>query len=193
MAVLAARLPRAEMRRSVLENVYEEHGGGDLSLSHERTFLTLLDRFGVSQEEIEARALWPELRAFNTTLTGVCMVDDVWTGVATLGIIEDMFSSISAMIGDAILKRGWLEPDQIIHYATHQTLDIEHADEFYHIIEDQWSAHPRHAYQIQQGLELGAHSFLSLYASLYANRQRRWTRQVRGPHSVAEGWFLPEG
>jgi pyrroloquinoline quinone (PQQ) biosynthesis protein C len=192
MAVLAARLPRAELRRSVLENVYEEHGEGDLSISHERTFLALLDRLGVSKEEIDARALWPELRAFNTTLTGVCMVDDIWTGVATLGIIEDLFSSISAMIGASILKRGWLAPDQIIHYATHQTLDIAHADEFYQIIEPQWGAHPRHTYQIQQGLELGAHIFLGLYESLYQHRARRWTRDVRGPHSVAEGWYLPE-
>jgi pyrroloquinoline quinone (PQQ) biosynthesis protein C len=192
MAVLAARLPRAEMRLSVLENVNEEHGEGNLSLSHERTFLELLARLGVTLEQIEQRAMWPEVRAFNTTLTGVCMVDDVWTGVAALGIIEDLFSGISARIGAAILKRGWLTPNQIIHYATHEILDITHADEFYQIIEPQWSKNPRHAYQIEQGLELGAHIFLQMYQGLYTNRQRRWERAVRGPHSLAEGWYLPE-
>jgi hypothetical protein len=32
------------MRLSLLENVHDEHGEGNLSLSHERTFLTLLQR-----------------------------------------------------------------------------------------------------------------------------------------------------
>src|SRR4051812_18947387 len=48
MAVLAARLPRADMRLDLLENVGDEHGHGDLRLSHERTFLELLARLGMT-------------------------------------------------------------------------------------------------------------------------------------------------
>ena len=48
MAALAGRLPRPEMRLSLLENVHDEHGEGNLSLSHERTFLALLEGLGLS-------------------------------------------------------------------------------------------------------------------------------------------------
>jgi pyrroloquinoline quinone (PQQ) biosynthesis protein C len=192
MAVLAARLPRPEVRLTVLHNVYEEHGEGKLSLSHERTFLELLDRLGVDRSGIDERALWPEVRAFNAVLAATCTHDDVPTAVATLGIIEDLFSGISSMIGEAIVARGWLEPDQIVHYATHKTLDEEHADEFYDIIRDYYESSARGRYQVKQGLELGAYVFLKMYRDLYESRQRRATRGVRGTHSLAEGWFVRE-
>src|SRR5581483_11575602 len=56
MAVLAARLPKADMRLDLLENVGDEHGHGDLRFSHERTFLALLDRLGVNADEADRRA-----------------------------------------------------------------------------------------------------------------------------------------
>lgn len=190
MAVLAGRLPRPEQRLALLENVSDEHGEGNLSLSHERTFLALLARLGVSPEDVDARALWPEVRAFNTVLGGVCMADDTYTGLATLGIIEDLFAGISARLGRAILDRGWLSPGELVHYATHEVLDVSHAEGFYRVIEGPWAAHPRHAYQIAQGLELGAYAFLRMYEDLHRARARRWTRAVRGPHSLADGWHL---
>jgi pyrroloquinoline quinone (PQQ) biosynthesis protein C len=190
MAVLAGRLPRPEQRLSLLENVHDEHGEGNLSLSHERTFLTLLARLGETPASIERRALWPEVRAFNTALGGLCMGDDCYTGLAALGVIEDLFSGISARLGRAIVARGWLRPDELAHYTTHEALDVSHADGFYKVIEGPYAAHPRHAYQVTQGLELGAYTFLRMYEDLHRARCRRWERAVTGPHSLADGWHL---
>jgi pyrroloquinoline quinone (PQQ) biosynthesis protein C len=190
MAVLAGRLPRPEMRLSLLENVGDEHGEGNLSVSHERTFLLLLDRLGVTPDAIESVALWPEVRAFNTALAGVCDLDDVFTAVAVLGIIEDLFAGISAHIGRGILARGWLASNQLVHYTAHEVLDVAHAEGFYTILDQPYCAHPRHAYQIEQGLELGAYVFLRLYEDLHRARARRATRSVGGPHSLADGWYL---
>lgn len=193
MAVLAGRLPRPEMRLSLLANIDDEHGSGDLHFCHERTFLELLGRLGIGPEQIEARALWPEVRAFNTTLAGLCMLDDAFTGLATLGIIEDLFAEISGQIGRAIIDRAWLGEARVIHYATHETLDLSHAEGFYKELEAAYGAHPRYRYQIQQGLELGAYIFLRMYEDLYQARARRWTREVRGPHSLSDGWYLETG
>jgi pyrroloquinoline-quinone synthase len=190
MAALAGRLPRPEMRLALLENVGDEHGEGDLSLCHERTFLTLLARLGVGPVEIERRALWPEVRAFNTVLAGACMLDDTLTGLAALGIIEDLFSSISAAIGRAIVARGFLGEGEIVHYATHESLDVSHAEGFYRELDGPYAAHPRHAYQIEQGLDLGAYAFLRMYEDLCSARGRRAMRAVGGPHSLADGWYL---
>src|SRR5437016_3110478 len=66
MAVLAARLPRPDVRLDLLDNVHDEHGHGNLSLCHERTFLALLELFGITHDETDRRVLWPEVRAFNT-------------------------------------------------------------------------------------------------------------------------------
>src|SRR5580704_12139721 len=126
IAVLAARLPRADMRLLLLENVEDEHGHGDLRLSHEQTFLQLMERLGISPAYAESRAMWPEVRAFNTILTGLCTLDDTFTGLAALGIIEDLFSEISGYIGKALVTRGWLAKEQVIHYAAHEVLDVEH-------------------------------------------------------------------
>ncbi|XXF78008.1 iron-containing redox enzyme family protein [Myxococcaceae bacterium GXIMD 01537] len=191
MAVLAGRLPRPEMRLALLENVHDEHGSGNVGMMHERTFLTLLSRFGVSQEDVERRALWPEVRAFNTVLAGLCTLDDVSTGLAALGIIEDFFSGISAHIGQSIVKRGWLAPEAVAHYPTHESLDVEHAEGFYRVIRPLHGADARHAYHIEQGLELGAYAFLRLYEDLHRARARRAQRTVKGPHSLADGWYLP--
>lgn len=189
MAVLAARLPRPEMRLNIIHNVFEEHGEGNLKLSHEKTFLTLLAGFGITFEDLDTRAMWPEVRAFNTTLAGLCNHDDILTGVATLGIIEDLFSGFSARLGRGILENGWLSKDALVHYGTHEELDEEHAEEFYEIIRP-FYAEDRAKYQIQQGLELGAYIFTRLYRDLYQARSRRWHRDVRGPHSTSEGWQL---
>lgn len=190
MSALAGRLPRPEMRMSLLENVFDEHGHGRLRFSHEATFLELLGRLGVTPDAIERRALWPEVRAFNTTLAGVCVMDDTLTGLATLGIIEDTFAKVSASLGRSIVSRGFLPADRIVHYKTHEELDEEHAEGFYRVLDGPWAAHARHRYQIQQGLELGGYAFMQLYRGLWQARARRVSREVGGPHSLADGWYL---
>jgi len=190
MATLAGRLPRPQSRATLLQNIRDEHGNGNLSVCHESTFVDLLERLGVTREEIDTRALWPEVRAFNTTLAGLCALDDAFTGLATLGIIEDCFSTISAGIGRGIVARGFLPEALVVHYATHEKLDVEHAEGFYSALYEPYASHQRHRYQIEQGLELGAYIFMRLYEDLYRNRARRWMREVRGPHSLSDGWYL---
>lgn len=188
MAVLAARLPRPLLRRNLLDNVAEEHGEGDLARSHEATFHALLSRLGEAPEAIGRRALWPEVRAFNTTLTGLCLMDDPVTAVAALGMIEDLFAEISAFLGEHIAARGWLARSEIVHYALHETLDVEHASEFYALVRDVWDRGPRQRYAITQGLELGAYVFLRMYRDLFEARERRALRDVTGPHASVDRW-----
>jgi pyrroloquinoline-quinone synthase len=190
MATLAARLPRPEQRLALLENVADEHGGGDLARSHEATFLELLHRLGVERAEVERRALWPEVRAFNTLLGGLCLLDDVYTALAALGIIEDLFAGLSAQLGQGLVARGWLPEDEVVHYATHERLDVHHAEGFYRLLDGPCRESPRALYQAQQGLELGGYAFLRLYEDLYRARGRRALREVSGPHSLADGWSL---
>lgn len=188
MMVLAARVSNPQVRLPLLENVGDEHGDGDLSMSHEATFTQFLSRLGVSKDELWRRPLWPEVRAFNTVLAGVCTLDDVPTALATLGIIEDLFASISAEIGRSIVKRGFLTESALVHYKTHEALDVLHAEGFYAPLRARYETDELVRYQVEQGLELGATVFLSLYRGLFESRARRMRRTTGGPHSVVAGF-----
>lgn len=188
MLVLAGRVSSAEVRLPLLQNVGDEHGQGDLSISHEATFTRFLERLGAPKDELWSRPLWPEVRAFNTVLAGVCTLDDVPTALATLGIIEDLFAAISAEIGRGVVARGWLTADALVHYRTHEELDELHAEGFYLPLRARFHAEPALRYQVEQGLELGATVFLALYRGLYESRGRRDRRTLEGPHSVAAGF-----
>ncbi len=192
MALLVGRIPRPQMRLALLENLGDEHGDGRLTVCHENTFVELLARLGVERAEIDARAMWPEVRAFNMALLGTCGMDDVYTGLAALGIIEDLFAGISADLGQGIVARGWLERSEVVHYATHEKLDVAHAEGFYASLYEPWDRHPRWRYQIEQGLELGAYVFMRLYEDLWRARSRTRLREVRGPHTISDGaWLEP--
>ncbi len=190
MMVLASRFPRPEQRMSLLHNIQDEHGDGNPALGHEQTFLDLLDSLGASSPQIERRALWPEVRAFNVALSGLCQNDDPFTAMAALGMIEDIFSSFSEEIGRGMIARGWLPPEQQNHYAANEELDVEHARSIYNLLEDPYLTSPRYAYQIEQGFTLGGYLLTRLFTDLYRARERRWNREVNGPHSLLEGWFL---
>ena len=175
MAAVAAKIPRAAQRVEVLRNVWEEHGEGANDLAHGETFLTLLERLGgLTHDHIQLCSLWPEVRIFNTTLTGACVIDEYLVGVGVLGMIERMFAGISGRLGRGIVERGWLSADQMIHYDVHEELDIKHADDFFDVIRPVWEQDDDDRYYIEQGLRLGACSFNTLYEQMWRARKRRW-------------------
>ena len=174
MAVLAAKIPSASTRTEILRNVWEEHGEGSAERRHGATFLELLHRLsGLQLADVERRALWPELRAFNTTLIGCCALDDWEIGAGCLGIIERMFVDISAWICLSIVERGWLPKERVVHYSTHEKLDIRHSDDFFATLAPVWQEGDARSYLIQQGLQLGASAFDRFYRDLFVARARR--------------------
>jgi pyrroloquinoline-quinone synthase len=183
MAAVAAKIPTAERRMEVIRNVWEEHGEGNFSLAHGNTFLVLLDRFGVSEDDVEARALWPEVRAFNTILSGAAVLDSHLVSVGVMGIIERMFVDISAAIGRGIVDNGWLPRERMVHYKLHEKLDVKHSDDFFAVLEPSWNENATSRYYVEQGIRLGAYSFDRLYRDLWHARKRRAMRDVRGPHT----------
>ena len=189
MAVLAAKIPSSRQRVEILRNVWEEHGEGDTDGRHGASFLELLHRLeGLSLEDVERRALWPEVRAFNTCLVGTCTLDDWEVGAGMLGIIEHQFAEISTRIGRAIVERGWLPEGRIVHYALHQELDQRHSADFFEALEPAWERDERVRYRIEQGLQLGAYVFDRLYRGLWEARTRRVESAIARPqdHLYAE-------
>jgi pyrroloquinoline-quinone synthase len=170
MAALVGRIPDPRQRLDILHNLVEEHGEFQEQFFHHTTFQQFLRTLGSQPEKLDSLSLWPALRAFNGVLTASCVLDELEVGVACMGIIEYAFAGISAAIGKAVVERGWVTADRLVHYKLHAEIDERHAEEFFAVIEPLWDDEGRR-YNIEQGLELGAYIFDRLYRDLYVAGQ----------------------
>jgi pyrroloquinoline-quinone synthase len=164
MAALLARIPDPAARLDILHNLVEEHGEFRKKAFHHNTFQNFLR--SIHGRIPRKEPLWPEVRAFNAVLTAACVLDEYEVGVACMGVIERAFASISALIGRAVVERGWVAQPRLVHYKLHAEIDARHAEEFFAVVERSWSD-PRRRYLIVQGLDMGAYAFDRFYRDLY--------------------------
>ncbi len=165
MSALLMRIPRADLRLGILENVVEEHGNFQAAAFHEATFRQFLDSIGGDSSPPDPSQMRPPVHAFNSTIMSACLSDDIDIGVACLGIIEHAFADISALIGQAVVRRRWLRGEDLIHYKVHAEIDKQHAADFFRLLQPHWECESRRA-AIMQGLRLGAYAFDRLYRDL---------------------------
>ena len=168
MAALVARIPSPRSRLDILHNLVEEHGEFQEEQFHHTTFQRFLKSIGSDVESLDSLQLSPAVRAFNSVLSAACLLDELEVGVACMGIIESAFAGISAAIGNAVVQRGWVQSDELVHYKLHAEIDERHAEEFFAVIEPKW-ADPQARYHIEQGLQLGAYIFDRLYRDLHTS------------------------
>lgn len=166
MAALVGRIPDPGQRLDILHNLVEEHGEFQEQFFHHTTFQEFLRTLGSEPQKLNSLPVWPALRAFNSVLTASCVQDELEVGVGCMGIIEYAFAGISAVIGKAVVQRGWVAADRLVHYKLHAAIDERHAEEFFAVIEPLWGDE-RRRYFIEQGLELGAYIFDRLYRDMY--------------------------
>jgi pyrroloquinoline-quinone synthase len=166
MAALVGRIPEPKARLDILHNLVEEHGEFEESQFHHNTFQRFLASIGVDPTSLEKLPVPAHLRAFNSVLTAAAVLDELEVGVGCMGVIEYAFSGISATIGRRVVERGWIAPDNLVHYKLHAEIDQRHAEEFFAVVEPKWDA-PGKRYFIEQGLDLGAYIFDRLYRDLH--------------------------
>ena len=165
MAALVGRIPNTKDRLDILHNLLEEHGDLNMDHSHPTTFRKFLRSIGSTIGDFDKLTLSAPIRAFNSVLTTACIFDELEVGIACIGIIERAFADISALIAKTVIDREWIKENDLVHYNVHATLDIQHAEEFFAVMEPFWDD-PKKQYFIKQGLELGAYSFDRLYKDL---------------------------
>lgn len=160
LAALTARIADPALRDRIVRNVWEEHGQGDPARWHDTTFRQFLVRLGVPADDVAADVPGVAVDAFNTGLRGLAATEEVATVAAALGMIELMFSGISATIARAVVDQGWLPVESLVHYTLHAALDVEHADDLFAV------AAIGTPDQIERGLALGHYLFDRLYEDL---------------------------
>lgn len=178
MAALMARMPDSDSRQSLMHNLAEEHGYEESrgtfrpSMAHDRTFLAFLGSLGVSASEMREETEGPAVLAFNVALMGVCSAGEPEMAFACLGIIEYSFADLSAIIGRAVVERGWVPKEKLVHYALHAEIDKVHAADFFRVVEPAWNAGGPARGRVEQGLVLGLHIFHRLYEDLACLQQK---------------------
>ncbi len=163
MAALVSRIPDPARRLDILRNVVEEHGDFEPARFHEATFRQFLRSIGARADDRPAARA--PVRAFNAAVSAACQLEAWEVGVGCLGAIESAFADLSARIGRAVVRRGWVAEGELTHYKLHAEIDVRHAAEFFAVVEDAWGDPQRRA-DVVDGLELGAYVFDRLYRDL---------------------------
>lgn len=171
MAVVIANIHDATKRMAIVENLWEEHGKGNPDKVHGRTILTLIDRLGGTSATIDRSSLTDNVRAFNNALRSVAAFESYRYACAVFAGIERSFVDISSELCQSIIDNGWLTEDRITHYALHKQIDIEHAQDFLKVANEDWET-PFYRDEIQEGLRFGGRLFLNVYTNFYIEWQR---------------------
>ena len=166
MSALVGRITDPRRRLDVLRNLVEEHGEFDEAAFHHTTFRRFLSTIGGDPAGLDGVRIWPCVRAFNSVLTAACVLDELEVGICCMGVIEQAFAGVSAAIGQAVVRRGWVPAGRLVHYKLHAEVDERHAEEFFAVVENTLDD-PQGPYRVEQGLALGAYIFDRLYRDLF--------------------------
>ena len=165
MFIISSKLDSYEQRLCILENIFEEHGNGDITKSHGKTFEEYLILLGVNKKEIKNRKVDKSSQKFNLSLIEKSQKESTYFSLAMMGIIEERYSEMSKLISEKVLKNKWLTEKTLIHYKVHEKLDIDHAESFYHLISSKW-LNKSIQDDIKKGLRFGNELILNLYTGL---------------------------
>jgi len=165
MFIIASKLETYEQRQTILKNIIDEHGNGNLDEAHGKTFEKFLFSFGVTRETIINSKSSNVVMSFNKSLLLCATNETTMRSIAMMGIIEERYSTMSANLVNAILERGWINKSLLNHYSLHENLDVEHAQGFYDLISDGWHS-PISKKEIKKGLIMGNSLIGNLYNGL---------------------------
>lgn len=126
LARLAGMIETTEARLLIVENIWEEHGHGKLTESHQNTFKTVLQALGNNSSGALERN--PVIDAWIQHVMGIVDKRELFHALAG---VEYIYAMISETIAEALCRcnhEEGLDCEQI-HYGKHAELDWEHGKE----------------------------------------------------------------
>ena len=165
MFLLCSKIDSYTDRLTLLENIMDEHGNGDISNTHGETFKKYLINLGINNREIDEKVSHPAIANFYSIIEKTINNSSLETAIAMFGIIEDRYTEISSSIALSLVQNGWLKTSQLVHYENHQQLDIYHAELFYKLVRNKWKKE-KSRLDIEKGLRKGNKVILDIYLDL---------------------------
>ena len=167
--VLCSRMNSYSERLKILENIFDEHGNGEIDKAHGKTYKQYLINLGVKEQKIKENEFHISVKNFFSKVDNVVRNDDLQKAIAMYGIIEDRYTIISSIISKTLLKNNWLDESKLTHYLVHEEIDMYHSKLFYDLIEKRWFEQSSNIH-IKEGLKLGNKLILKLFNELLLNK-----------------------
>jgi pyrroloquinoline-quinone synthase len=126
LAAVAANVPDDETRFALVNNLWEEHGEGDLARSHRTLFRRLwqaVDPLAVG----ESTAILPSTQRYIDELMTLCKEQHFLTGLGAIGPGTEAFTAAEySLILDGLRRGGEVRDEDLEFFAVHLTMDGDH-------------------------------------------------------------------
>lgn len=161
LGLLLTKLPSPKERLVIVQNLYDEHGQGNIEKSHVNTFISLLKSLNYDKEiklyneELESYSI---IKKFNESLVNA-INNESWTySVAMLAMIEYVYIDISRNIHNYL--KNFLKDSKINHYELHEIVDEGHYKDLLQLLDGV------DAEDIDKGFEYGYELMDNMYHDL---------------------------
>ncbi len=113
------------VRRQILANLIDEEAGEP---NHPALWRQFASSLGLSPNELENAAVWPETRALIATFRKICREGDTGSALAALYAYESQIPAISESKIDGLKNHyGFTDEDSFRYFTVHIEADREHA------------------------------------------------------------------
>ena len=125
LSAIHARCDDQPTRRRLLANLIDEEAGDP---NHPQLWRNFAATLGVSPNELDDTALWPETAELIATFRSVCSEGDLATGLAALYAYESQIPAICESKIDGLKKHyGFNDPKGYDYFSIHIEADKEHS------------------------------------------------------------------
>lgn len=126
LSALHSRSDRADVRRALLENLWDEEHG---EANHAELWLRFAEGLGVAREDVAAASWNPASESLVETYRRACFEDPVPAGVAAIYAYERQVPAVAQAKIEGLARHYGIESGPALaFFETHAVLDIEHAD-----------------------------------------------------------------
>jgi pyrroloquinoline-quinone synthase len=140
---LHSRLPDGEMRREVLRNLAEEEGvDAAMARPHSDLWMDFAAGMGASRDEVEGRAVHPEMMALIRTFRESMREEMASSAMAALYAYESKVPAIATTKAEGLAKHYATEGAAARYFTLHQTADVAHASVWRELIDKELAASP---------------------------------------------------
>lgn len=156
---LIMKLPSFKERALILENLYDEHGNGDLKKCHVNTFNDFLKEINPNHIAGNSSYAGNYVGRFNKELMET-LENESWVYcTAMIGMIEYTYITASSHITKYVSNYKRVEN----HYSEHETLDYKHYKDLFSLIEDLYDTNKE---EIEKGIYHGYKLLNHLYVKM---------------------------
>jgi pyrroloquinoline-quinone synthase len=164
LSAILTQIADYRIRMPLVDNLYEEHGHLKAAHVHSVTYETFLRGIGLTDEQIVSSKPITPVIAYNRAITDLCLHHNWVEGIGALGVTEEIVARVSPIVGRFAVNTFESNRKELVHFTSHEVLDITHANEIYEIAAPFYAGAEKES--IQRGFELGLYYHKRLYADI---------------------------